>query len=92
MVTALVLMNIKRGSVQDVANKLANHCGIAEVFSVAGRFDLVALVRVGNNDELADLVSGTIAEIDEITKTETLFAFKVFSNQDLEAMFSIGSD
>ena len=90
MVSAVVLMNIKRGKVQAVGNFLADLSGITEVFSVGGRYDLVALVRVNNNDELAELVSGKVAEIEEVTKTETLIAFQVFSEHDLEAMFSIG--
>jgi len=90
MVSALVLMNVKRGSSSAVGESLAGMEGITEVFSVAGRYDLVAMIRAESNERLAELISGDIANKDAITHTETLIAFKVFSKHDLEAMFDIG--
>lgn len=91
MVTAIVLMNIRRGQVPQTANRLAELPGISEVYSVGGRFDLVAVIRVPDNDAMADLVTHRMAAIDTIEHTETLPAFQSFSRHDLEAMFSIGS-
>jgi DNA-binding Lrp family transcriptional regulator len=59
---------------------------------VAGRVDLVAILRVAENDELAALVTGEIRQIEGITDTETLIGFRVHSSHDLEKMFSIGMD
>ena len=66
--------------------------GISEVFSVGGRFDLVAIIRVNTNDQMADLVTNEMLQVDGITNSETLIAFRVFSRHDLERMFSIGFD
>ncbi len=90
MVTAIVLINAKQGKVTHLAESLAQLPGISEVYSVGGRFDLVALIRVTSNEDLADLVTDQIGHYEEITHTETLIAFKVFSKHDLESMFSLG--
>ncbi len=91
MVTAILLMNINRGQVPQTATRLAETPGISEVYSVGGRFDLVAVIRVPDNDTMADLVTRQLAGIEGIAHTETLLAFQSFSRHDLESMFSIGS-
>ena len=90
MVSAIVLLNVARNKINAVAEKLAEMDGISEVFSVAGEYDLTAIIRVKDNEGLADLVTNRMLKIDGITKSETLIAFKVYSKHDLEAMFSIG--
>lgn len=90
MVTALVLLTVKRDSINKVAEKLADTEGISEVYSVAGKYDLVAVIRVKDNDRLADIVTGKIREIEGIESSETLIAFRVYSRHDLESMFAVG--
>ena len=90
MVSAIVLLNVARNKINAVAEKLAEMDGISEVFSVAGEYDLTAIIRVKDNDGLAELVTNHMLKIEGITKSETLIAFKVYSKHDLEAMFSIG--
>ena len=90
MVSAIVLLNVARNKINAVAEKMAEMDGISEVFSVAGEYDLAAIIRVKDNDGLAELVTNRMLKIEGITKSETLIAFKVYSKHDLEAMFSIG--
>jgi DNA-binding Lrp family transcriptional regulator len=90
MVTSIVLLKVKRGMVNDMAEKLAGMDGISEVYSVGGRFDLVAVIRVKSNEDLADMVTKQMAKLDGIESTETLIAFQAYSRHDLEAMFSVG--
>ena len=90
MVSSVVLLNVAHGRINEVAEKLAELEGISEVYSVAGRYDLVAIVRVGDNDSLAELVTEKMLHVQGITDSETLIAFRVFSRHDLESMFSIG--
>ena len=92
MVSALILINIERNRINDVADALVGINGVSEVYSVAGQFDLVAVVRVSTNDQLADVVTRQILLVDGITRTETLIAFRVYSRHDLEAMFTIGNE
>jgi len=90
MVTALVLLNIQRNKVNAVAEALAEMEGISEVYSVAGRYDLTAVIRVKDNEQLAELITNHMLKIDGILKSETLISFRVYSRHDLESMFSIG--
>lgn len=92
MITAIVLINVERTKVDEVAQRLLTLDGVTEAFSVAGQYDLVALIRTKTNEQIADLVTSRILDIPHITRTETLMAFKAFSRDDLGAMFSIGND
>lgn len=90
MVTALVLLKVERGKINEVGEQMATINGVSEVYSVGGRFDLVAIIRVQTNEEMAEIVTEQMLHIDGITDSETLIAFRMFSRHDLEAMFSIG--
>jgi DNA-binding Lrp family transcriptional regulator len=90
MVTALVLLKVERGKINEVGEQMAAIRGVSEVYSVGGRFDLVAIIRVQTNEEMAEIVTEQMLHIDGITDSETLIAFRMFSKHDLEAMFSIG--
>ncbi|HIE10062.1 MAG TPA: Lrp/AsnC family transcriptional regulator [Kiritimatiellae bacterium] len=90
MVTAIVLLTVERDKVHSVADVLAEMGGISEVYSVAGRYDLVAIIRAPDNESMAELVTDHMLKVPGIIRSETLIAFRVYSRHDLEAMFSIG--
>ena len=90
MVTALVLLILDRNQIKYVSQKLVDMQEVSEVYSVPGRYDLVAIIRVKNNQQIADTITGKFSELEGITATETLIAFNTFSRHDLELMFSIG--
>jgi DNA-binding Lrp family transcriptional regulator len=92
MVSAIVLIECQKGMINETAAILADIPGISEVYSVAGRVDLAAIVRVTDNEKLADIVTSKLLHVPGITRTETLIAFQVFSKHDLESMFSIGME
>ncbi|MGD2049032.1 MAG: Lrp/AsnC family transcriptional regulator, partial [Chloroflexota bacterium] len=52
--------------------------------------DLVAIIRVKDNESLAELITNHMLLVEGINDSETLIAFRVFSRHDLEKMFSIG--
>ena len=91
MVTALVMLNIDRPQIASVAQGLVDMSEVSEVYSVAGRYDLVAIVRVKTNEEIASTITGKFAELVGITGTETLIAFHTYSRHDIEHMFSLGN-
>lgn len=91
MVTAIVLLTCERSQINEIADTLADFPEISEVYSVAGRYDLAAIVRVKDNEAFADVITGKLLKVQGITASETLTAFRVYSRHDLEAMFSIGS-
>ncbi len=90
MVTAIVLINADRKMINETAQELVKMEGISEVYSVAGQWDLVAIVRVKNNDLLAEIITSHMLPLPGILKTETLIAFRALSRFDLERLFSIG--
>ncbi len=92
MVSAIVLLSLERDKINEVAEKLVDQEGITEVYSVAGQYDLVAMVRARDNDALADLITGHLLQVEGILRSETLIAFRVYSRFDLERMFSIGME
>ena len=92
MVTAIVVLKVDRKKVSDIASQLSGMPGVTEVYSVSGRYDLVALVRTKDNETLADVVTGAMLQIDGIVDSETMLAFRTYSKHDLESMFSIGSE
>jgi len=53
---------------------------VTECYSVAGPYDLVAIVRVREHEQLSDLVTEQIASHPGITATETLIAFRSLPN------------
>jgi DNA-binding Lrp family transcriptional regulator len=90
MVSAIVLLTVERDQINSVADKVADVEGVTEVYSVAGRYDLIAIIRVKTNEEMANVVTEGIRKVSGITSSETLIAFRVYSRHDLERMFSIG--
>jgi len=92
MLSAIVLIECEKGTIKDTAQALAEMKGISEVYSVAGQVDLVAVIRVADNDSLAEIVTSQMLLVPGILRTETLIAFRVYSKHDLESMFSIGLD
>ena len=91
MVTAIVALKVDRKKVNEIASQLSGIPGITEVYSVSGRYDLVALVRTKDNETLADVVTGLMLKVDGIIDSETMLAFRTYSKHDLDAMFSLGS-
>ncbi|HVA34109.1 MAG TPA: Lrp/AsnC ligand binding domain-containing protein [Candidatus Baltobacteraceae bacterium] len=92
MVTAFILMNVERPRLRSIADDLLAIDGIAEVYSVAGPFDLVAIARVKEHEQLNDLVTEHVAALDGIVSTETLIAFRSFAKKDLGMLWDIGVD
>lgn len=90
MVTAIVFINAEVARISQVAEEVATLAGVSEVYSVTGAIDLIAIVRVGSNDEIAEVVADQLNKVSGILSTETHIAFRAYSGRDLEAAFSLG--
>lgn len=82
-VTAMVMIKAQPSRSAALAAEIAEVKGVSEVFSVAGRYDLVAIVRAQRNEDLADIVSGGIHSLSGIVESETLIAFRVYTRREL---------
>lgn len=90
MVNAIVLIQTTHGKINTVAEQLAEIPEISEVYSVGGSYDVIAIIRVRDNEDIANLVTQKMVQIDGIERTETMIAFKAYSRHDLDGLFSIG--
>lgn len=90
MITAIVLIKAEVGRIPEVAEAIARLDGVSEVYSITGEFDLLAMVRVREHDELADVIPGRVNKSPGVLSTETHIAFRTYSRHDLEAAFSLG--
>jgi DNA-binding Lrp family transcriptional regulator len=90
VITAIVLIDCATDSIPEVAQTLANLDGVSEVYSVAGHVDLIAMVRVREFDQIAEVIAGGIDKVTGVINSETHIAFRAYSRHDLEEAFAIG--
>jgi DNA-binding Lrp family transcriptional regulator len=90
VITAIVFIKADVARIPEIAQEVASIDRVSEVYSVTGEIDLIALLRVRDHDEVADLVPDHINKIKGISSTETHIAFRTYSRHDLEAAFSLG--
>jgi DNA-binding Lrp family transcriptional regulator len=89
MVAGVVLLRAQRQHIPSAARAVADIDGVAEVYSVSGDWDLVAIIRVPEWEQIADVVTEKLARVQGLERTTTLVAFRVFSKQDLAGAFDI---
>jgi DNA-binding Lrp family transcriptional regulator len=92
VINAIVLIDCATDSIPEVAEALANLPGVSEVYSVAGNVDLIAMVRVREFDQIAEVIAGSISKVPGVINTESHIAFRAYSRHDLEEAFAIGFD
>lgn len=90
MVTAIALLTVTKDRINEAAEEIASIKEISEVYSITGQHDLAAIIRAPDNDTLANVITTQVLKVHGVVKSETMFAFRVFSRHDLEGMFSVG--
>jgi DNA-binding Lrp family transcriptional regulator len=90
VITAIVLVKTAVDRVDQVAEAIAELPAVTEVYSVTGEFDLVALVRVRQHEQLAEVIPGGLNKVPGVLSTVTHMAFRTYSRHDLESAFSLG--
>ncbi len=90
MVTGIVLINVERPKLSQVVSDLMALDGVTEVYAVAGEYDLVVMIRVNNNAELAEIIATKMTrDISGIIHTKTLVTLQASSKVDLESVFRL---
>jgi DNA-binding Lrp family transcriptional regulator len=92
VITAIVLIRTSVDRIPEIGQAVSELAGVTEVFSVTGTYDLIAMVRVGAHEELADVIPGRISRIEGVLATDTHVAFRTYSQHDLATAFAIGLD
>ncbi|HEY1510319.1 MAG TPA: Lrp/AsnC ligand binding domain-containing protein [Solirubrobacteraceae bacterium] len=90
MTHAIVLIQADRTALATLGGDLADIEGVAEAYSVTGEWDFVAVLRLRQHQQLAQVVTGQISQLAGVARTSTMVAFEVYSRHDLEALFSVG--
>ncbi len=90
MTHAIVLIQAERSALKTLGGKLADIDGVAEAYSVTGDWDFVAILRLREHEELAQVVTTRLSQLIGVQRTHTMVAFEAFSQHDLEALFSVG--
>lgn len=90
MITAIVFVHADVARIPEVAQEIAALDGVSEVYSVTGRIDLIAMIRVRRHEEISAVVADKLNKVDGVLDTETHIAFRAYSSHDLESAFSIG--
>ncbi len=92
MITAIVHVDTDVARSPEAAAEIAELDGVSEVYSVTGDVDLVAVVRVQEHEQLADVIADHLNKVEGVRATKTYLAFRAYSRHDLEAAFSLGFD
>ncbi|MFZ2528861.1 MAG: Lrp/AsnC ligand binding domain-containing protein [Rhodococcus sp. (in: high G+C Gram-positive bacteria)] len=90
MINAIVLIDAEAARIQEAAQAVADLNGVDKVYSCAGDVDLIAVVRVRDHEQIAEVVTGGINKVDGVVRTVTHIAFRSYSSSDVDAGFSIG--
>jgi len=90
VVTAIVMISTEADKIPEVAEQIADLDGVSEVYSVAGDVDLIAVVRVREFDQVAEVIAGRLSKVPGVLHTDTHIAFRAYSRHDLESTFSLG--
>lgn len=90
MITTIVLIKVQPQRIPQTATRLAGLDGVTEVYSVSGEWDLVAIVKVAQYEDIARVVTEQMLAVPGIERTQTLTAFRAYSKKDLEQAWDIG--
>lgn len=92
MITAIILVNTDVRRVREVADALTEIPGVVETYSVAGDYDLVAIIRVKRHEDFDGVVTESIRKIPGILRTNTLIAFQQFPGSLMDQVWNIGAE
>ena len=90
MITTIVLIRAEPSAIPTTAQYLADIEGVTEVYSVSGDWDLVAIVRVAEYDQIARVVTEIFPTVPGLQRTQTLTAFRAYAKKDLQQAWDIG--
>jgi DNA-binding Lrp family transcriptional regulator len=90
LVTAVVLVTTESERVAEAAQAMLKIEGVTEVYSVTGPYDLVVMVRIPDFERMAQIIPEKLAQVPGVARTETMVAFRTYSDYDLDRIWSQG--
>ena len=79
-VCGFLLINVKPGSLEEVAKQLVENEKVNAIYEIHGPNDLIAKIWAGDLDEMRDLIL-KIREIPNVTTSELITIFKVWKER-----------
>ena len=92
MISAIVLITADVHRIPEVAQEISEIKGIAEVYSVTGDVDLIAVAKVARHEDFADVIADRLNKVEGVLGSRTHIAFRTYSSDDLGAAFALGLD
>ena len=92
MITTIVLIRAEPSTIPAAAQFIAEIDGVTDVYSVSGDWDLVAIVKVAEYDQIAKVVTESFPKVPGLQRTQTLTAFRAYARKDLQQAWDIGVD
>lgn len=90
MVTAIVMVQAERARIPETAALLAQVKFVKEVYSVTGDWDIVAILKLPSYEHLDEIVTAHLRKLPGLLKTQTMLAFRAYSDSALDEGFGIG--
>jgi DNA-binding Lrp family transcriptional regulator len=90
MPTAIVLLKVDHTKVTGTAEALLKMPDVSEVYSISGRYDLMAIIKCESVEKIEYVITDHLLKHTGIIDSETMFAFRSFDKN--EAGKSIGVD
>ncbi|GLY19370.1 AsnC family transcriptional regulator [Kineosporia sp. NBRC 101677] len=92
VITSFVLLQARPDRIPEVATEIAAIEGVREVYSVTGDVDLVAIVRVEKQDDLADIIADHLGKVEGVVSTRTYLAFRTYAPDAVDDALTSGFD
>jgi len=92
VITAFVMLQASPDRIPEVATTVAALDGVREVYSVTGDVDLVAIVRVEQQEELADIIADQLGKVQGVMSTRTYLAFRTYAPDAVDDALTSGFD
>lgn len=82
MPTAIVLLKIDPRKVTGTAEKILDIADITDVYSVSGRYDLLAIIKCESVDKIESVITDELLRIEGVVGSETMFAFRSYDKRE----------
>jgi len=82
MPTAIILLKIDHKSVTGTAERLLEISGVTDVYSISGRFDVMAIIKSESIDMIECIITDHLLKLDGIIDSETMFAFRSYDKRE----------
>ena len=82
MPTAIILLKVNHAKVTGTAEAILGMPDVSEVYSVSGRYDLLAIIKCESIDKIECVITDHLLKLDGILDSETMFAFRSLEKKE----------